>query len=265
MSEYCFDTKTATILDSLLQVVQDLQHRFVKFEQQMEKIIVMQSTVNLLAEKVNYVEKHLECAMNRSNEIEGSIENIGHVMHKVVDRCKENILNITSLETAVVQHKDHSEKLDSKLRNMEDDAIELKWRSMKTNLIFTGIQFHPEENTEDKLNSFIKQKLKIDKRVNFVCVHRFGKRGHRGNRPILAKFVSIKDKEIVLKNGYKLKETQFGVKEQFPKEIEQQRKPLYPVAKQARKGKRKVRMVRDKLYIDGDLYKPNTEGVGNKM
>ncbi|CAG2210694.1 unnamed protein product [Mytilus edulis] len=122
---------------------------------------------------------------------------------------------------------------------MEDDAIELKWRSMKTNLIFTGIQFQPEENTKDKLNSFIKQKLKIDKRVNF-------------------------DKEIVLKNGYKLKETQFGVKEQFPKEIEQQRKPLYPVAKQARKEKRKVRMVRDKLYIDGDLYKPNTKGDGNE-
>ena len=177
MSEYCFDTKTATILESLLQVVQDLQHRFVKFEQQMEKINVMQSTVNLiLVEKFNYVEKHLECAMNKSNEIEGSVENIGHVMHKEVDRCKENISNITTLETAVLQHKDHSEKIDSKLCNMEDDATELKWRSMKTNLIFTGIQFHPEENTEDKLNSFIKQKLNIDKRVNFVCVHRFGKK-----------------------------------------------------------------------------------------
>ncbi|CAC5423871.1 unnamed protein product [Mytilus coruscus] len=95
-------------------------------------------------------------------------------------------------------------------------------------------------------------------------VHRFGKRDRRGNRPILAKFISTKDKEIVLKNGFKLKGTNFGVQEQFPKEIEQKRKTLYPVAKQARREKRKVLLVRDKLYIDGKLFKPNTEIARNE-
>ncbi|CAC5394552.1 unnamed protein product [Mytilus coruscus] len=214
MSEYCFDTKTATVLNSLLEVVRDLQHRFEKFEKQIEKIAFIQCTVNSLVHKVNDVEKKLEFVMNRSTEIEGSVENMSHLMHKVVHRCKENISNITSLKTAELQHKDRGENVDFRLRNIEDDVIELKWRSMKTNLIFTGIQFQSDENTEDTLNSFIKQKLNIDKKSNFVSVHRFGKRGRRGNRPILAKFTTTKDKEIVLKNGFKLKGTNYGVQEQ---------------------------------------------------
>ncbi|CAC5383296.1 unnamed protein product [Mytilus coruscus] len=144
------------------------------------------------------------------------------------------------------------------------DVIELKWRSMKTNLILTGIPFHPKKTTEDTLNSFIKQKLNIDKRVNFVSVHLFGKRGRRGDFSILTKSISTKDKEIVLKNGFKLKETNFGVQEQFPQEIEQKRKTLYPVAKQARRDNRKVLLVRNKLYIDSNLFKPNTEVAENE-
>ncbi|XP_071170846.1 uncharacterized protein [Mytilus edulis] len=259
MSEYSFDTKTVTVLNSLLEVVRDLQHRFEKFEKQIEKITEIQSTVNSLALRVDDIENNVESVMKRSNEMETSAENMGHLMHKVVDRCRENISNITSLKTAELRQKDRTDNVDFRLSNTEDDVIGLKWRSMKTNLIFTGIQFHSEENTEDTLNSFIKRKLNIDKKINFVTVHRFGKNGRGGNRPILAKFISTKDKEIVLKNGFKLKGTHFGVQEQFPKEIEQKRKMLYPVAKQAKREKRKVLLVRDNLYIDGNLYKPNME------
>ena len=42
--------------------------------------------------------------------------------------------------------------------------------------------------------------------------------------------------------------------EQFPKEIEQKRKALYPIAKQAKKEKKKVLLVRDNLYVDGKLH-----------
>ncbi|CAG2199203.1 unnamed protein product [Mytilus edulis] len=186
-------------LRTLAQKCIKLKHRFEKFEKQIEKIAVIQCTVNTLAHRVDDIENNLEYVMNRSTEMERSVENMGHLMHKVVDRCKENISNITNLKTAELQHK--------------DDVIELKWRSMKTNLIFTGIQFHKEkENTEETLNSFIKQKLNIDKKINFVTVHRFGKRGRRGNCQILAKFISTKDKEIVLKNGYKLKGTHLSAR-----------------------------------------------------
>ncbi|CAG2198592.1 unnamed protein product [Mytilus edulis] len=103
---------------------------------------------------------------------------------------------------------------------------------------------------------------KFEKLIEKIDFTDSEKRGNRGNRPILAKFISTKDKEIVLKNGFKLKGTHFGIQEQFPKEIVEKRKILYPMAKQARREKRKVLLVRDKLYIDGNLFKPNTEISG---
>lgn len=45
------------------------------------------------------------------------------------------------------------------------------------------------------------------------------------------------------------------MKEQFPQEIETKRKPLYNIAKEARKNpNNKVRLVRDKLYINNKQY-----------
>ncbi|CAG2191257.1 unnamed protein product [Mytilus edulis] len=86
-----------------------------------------------------------------------------------------------------------------------------------------------------------------------------------GIRPIVARFTSRRDLEYVLKCAYRLKGTDYGIKEQFPKEIELKRKELYPILKQAKKDNNKAVLVRDRLYINGELYKPqpnisNTQG-----
>ena len=50
----------------------------------------------------------------------------------------------------------------------------------------------------------------------------------------------------------------FGVREQFPQEMEDTRKLLYLIAKNARPNPdNKVRLVRDKLFIDGEQHVPN--------
>ena len=68
----------------------------------------------------------------------------------------------------------------------------------------------------------------------------------------------MQDKELILKNSFKLKGSKFQIKEQYPKEIENKRKSLYPVAKRAKKNKCKVLLLRDNLFIDGKLYTPNS-------
>ena len=52
--------------------------------------------------------------------------------------------------------------------------------------------------------------------------------------------------------------TEYSVNEQFPKAIEDRRKVLYPIAKNARRNEsNKVRLVHDKLYINGQLHIPD--------
>jgi hypothetical protein len=53
--------------------------------------------------------------------------------------------------------------------------------------------------------------------------------------PIVARFIYRRDIELVLKNGYRLRNTPYGVNEQFPVEIENRRRSLYPIMKQARR------------------------------
>ena len=50
----------------------------------------------------------------------------------------------------------------------------------------------------------------------------------------------------------------YGIREQFPTEVEEKRKLLYPAAKMARRNpNNKVRLVRDKLYVNGVEQKPS--------
>jgi hypothetical protein len=75
-------------------------------------------------------------------------------------------------------------------------------------------------------------------------------------RPIVAKFIRFKDKELIRKNSKKLKGTKIGISEQYPKEIAQERKKLYLIMKEARQNGSKAVMIRDKLYINDQRYFP---------
>ena len=136
---------------------------------------------------------------------------------------------------------------------------------MRENLVFSGI---PEselgrdeyEDCESLIRTVIREDMQIMRLIEFDRVHRLGryKRGQTYPRPIVAKFTYYKDKEFVRHAAPKtLIGTNISVNEQFPSEIEQRRKVLYPVAKNARRNRdNKVRLVRDKLFINGQQYTP---------
>ena len=90
--------------------------------------------------------------------------------------------------------------------------------------------------------------MKSRKDVKFERVHRIGRRatvnGSQRPRPIVAKFSTYKDRELVRRQAPKtLKGTDYWIQEQFPPEIEQRRKVLYPIMKEERRKNNKVRMV----------------------
>jgi hypothetical protein len=91
---------------------------------------------------------------------------------------------------------------------------------MKNNLIFTGLAYSRNEYCEMKLRSFIYEELHIEHHIEFGNVHRFGKVGSSGARPIVARFIYRCDFECVLRNAYRLNGKQFGKNEKFPAVIE---------------------------------------------
>ena len=98
--------------------------------------------------------------------------------------------------------------------------------------------------------------------IQFDRVHRVSARrvssGSPNSKPqpIIVKLSSLHDKEFIksfiknLRKGRNL-----GISDDFPKEVEEMRKKLYPVLKAAKQEKRTAFFKVERLVIDGSLYR----------
>ena len=82
-------------------------------------------------------------------------------------------------------------------------------------------------------------------------VHRIGPTQVGRCRKIVAKFLQYKDKELVEKQWKTLQSTPFFEMEQFPREVIEKRKKLFPKMKSARQEGKTAWVAYDTLYVDG--------------
>ena len=145
---------------------------------------------------------------------------------------------------------------------LKETILDLQTRSMRDNLIFSGItESSTTEDPEKLVKDFMLKQLKLPpdtvNNITFHRVHRLGRNLHNTTRPrpIIAKFEHYKQKELVQKQGRQLKGTHFGLNDQFPQEINRRRKQLLPIRKQMMSQNKKAVLIVDKLYVEGQLFK----------
>ena len=139
---------------------------------------------------------------------------------------------------------------------LRKEISDLKSRSMRDNLMFYQIPEERDENCAEKVLQFVEEKLKIDKALHRA--HRVGAYDRAKTRPIVAKFAFFPDREKVRKSSKHLSGTQFGISEQFPKDVMDRRKVLIPVMKKARQEGKEAYLKVDKLFINNQLYRDAT-------
>ena len=108
------------------------------------------------------------------------------------DIC-DNILGTnTDLDTRLSE-------LTDKLALMDEKLLDVQWRIMRENLIFSGIPELVLKDWESIINAFIRKEMKIRKDIDFDKVHRLGryKRNQNYHRSTIAKCTYFKDKELV--------------------------------------------------------------------
>jgi len=150
------------------------------------------------------------------------------------------------------------------IESLKSTVLDLQCRSRKNNLIFTGLHEVNNEHTEDLLRDFLYSELGIDYKIEFGNAHRFG-RNSWGRRPIVARFLYFADLQYILYNAYKLRNRPFGIKQPFPWEIENRRKQLYSIQRGAKRRGNRVTLVRDRLYINNELFIVPEENDINEM
>lgn len=149
--------------------------------------------------------------------------------------------------------------------SMKQQLLEIQMEQMKENLMIYGIEeeLNPKtEKCEDKVKAFVENRLEIvldDSDINKA--YRIGKRdntpqndGPRKNRPFVVKLKNQRVKEMIKKAAPKLKGTRYGIGDQFPKEVADARKKLFPVLRRAKGQGKQAYIKYDKLYIDGRIY-----------
>ena len=178
------------------------------------------------------------------------MSNLYDVVKQSCDKNKNDITHVKSSFTSIVSDnksiRDEIESLRKDREELKAAITDLQCRSMKYNLIFSGLVENSNENTEGVLRDFVYNELQIDREMEFCNVHRFGRRRNGNPRPTVARFLYSSDLVMVRDRAYRLKGKAYSIHEQFPSSVEDCRKKLYSVAK--------TRMVRDKLFIDGKLY-----------
>ena len=184
-------------------------------------------------------------------------------------KCSENSKQISVLDKENTSICTHIHSLQEEIKSfrlereeMKETILDLRCRSMKNNLIFTGLVETRREDTEAKLREFLRCELGIDYHIEIGNVHRFGSHQKREsqpvrkNRPIVARFIYNRDLQYVLESAKYLKGRPFGINQQFPAEIENRRRELYPIMKEAKNKGETAKMVRDKLFINNKEYIP---------
>ena len=133
-------------------------------------------------------------------------------------------------------------------------------------MCITGIDESDRETWEDcerKLCELLHQKLKIPKatELKFERVHRIGPYIPGKTRNLIAKFTTYKDRDTVWQKRTSLKGSNHWILEDYPTEIQQNRKILYPALREALKLVRKpgseikkASMSVDSLIINGKKY-----------
>ena len=153
-----------------------------------------------------------------------------------------------------------------KINTLEQRIIKQECFNRRNNIKFFGIKDADDESprdTETKLRKFLKKEMQITndelEDIQFERVHRIPTRPKPGKksqpRAIIAKISFFQDKEFIKSHIKDLpKGVKYGVADDFPKEVDEIRKALYPVLKKARQEKKMAFFNVEKLIVEGAVY-----------
>ena len=134
------------------------------------------------------VEKDVKTCSAKMTELEGNIpfsqfeveckKNKDQItkVSKICDKNQNDIKRVsTKLESVQANISTNSCSCEEDIESLKSTVLDLQCRSMKNNLIFTGLLEVSNEYTEDLLRDVLHSELGIDYKIEFGNVHRFGR------------------------------------------------------------------------------------------
>eukprot|EP00111_Clytia_hemisphaerica_P011819 TCONS_00034738-protein len=210
----------------------------------------MRKSIESLTTRIGKIETTVKEHDGKINEIERSIEFTQNLLDDKTAEMDRQIdqklrLEVRNLNNCIYTSNKQLDFYKEKLRVLED-------RNRRNNLRVDGIKENANESWEEseaKIEDFLKTTMKIEQDILIERAHRMGKKDRERPRTIIFKLQSWKDKEIILKNSNKLKNTGFFINEDYSDETMAIRKNLFKDMKKERDNGKFARVIYDKLIV----------------
>lgn len=256
--------------------------RISNIEEQLHETKGVKQSVSKMQVEIADMGRNLNKVRGQMNQNETSMDHYNEQYENLISDKTRVDDALFDLSCQMKDLQSDYDELKAKQNKTESKVIDLQCRSMCENLIFSGIKEELQTNSEGTKyedsesvpKNFLRQEMDITVPIEFDRVNRLGpikqadpnqeeldnEAKNQNPRPIIAKFERYKDKQYVkMIAPKKLRNKPFGVNKQFPKEIEETRKTLYGEMKRAKRNQNnKVRLVRDKLFVNGVRIHPKS-------
>ena len=196
---------------------------------------IVTDRLNKLEVKMTKQHEELKTITDDVNHLKENVNHTDGIIRKLEEKIITLKKNLTDVEKASKE----------KQREMED-------RSRRNNLRIDGIKENDKESwheCEKKVQDIIAKKLGIKTNIIIERAHRTGKKDERKPRCIVFKLLNYKDKELILNNASRLKNTGIFVNEDFSKETLEKRKKLWVDVKKERANGKFATIIYDKLIV----------------
>ena len=197
--------------------------------------------VKELNDKCQGIENSLDFYIKKSEAIEKKLEDLGKTQELI----------------SLLEHELKASEEENRV--LKEQILRQELYSRRDNLVFEGILEQADQPTEETLKTFFTSVLGLNQEecqaLQLSRCHRLGRQSTNTQpRSIIARFVLDKDKIKVWQKRSLLKGTSFMIREDFPLEIINRRKLMYPLYIEARKRDSASRLIADKITYNKRTY-----------
>lgn len=257
-------TMAANTANIPIQWMNEIKDQLAFIHSKVAEIDNIKSSLNFISVKMSNIETDVKELRSRIDTVETGTQYLSNSVEGLTRDQTTMQRNVDSVYGEIAHMRRENEAIGACNVKIQSDLCDLQSRSMRNNLLFYGFdeeQFNADhyvhEDCSSKILHFCEEKLHIHNAKEKIIIdraHRVGKRGNKA-RPIVVRFPLFKHREEIRFSSRALKGSQFGISEQFPKEIQEKRKVLIPIMKRARLDGKKANIVVDKLFIDNKEYR----------
>ena len=255
-----------------------LQHR--KMASNQENVGVQQglteaSCLKSILDSLNLLHSKFDNQKTAHDKLENQVFGEKGVEPRLTEteaQCDDNTSDISQIKGQYATLKREHDllvqlviKQNAEIGVLKSKVEDLTGRSMKQNIVISGLKENTEDSLEQHVSKFLNDKLSVQPQIDVI--HRLGEKreGATNPRPIVVRCASMKDKQRIMQNVKYLKDVKndlgkpYFISDQLPEGASERRRRYGAMmkdnAQRPQLEQAKMKIHGGQLFVNNELYR----------